>query len=168
MVTGLLIGLGVLGAAGSIAGGVSAKKTGALQARQARLQQQAQLTQASVERVEREKKLQEVLATQRAMAGAAGIDFTSGTFSALREDSIEEAANQQRRADLLTSVRFAQAGLAGDQARAAGTAGLIKGIGGAVTSLAGAGMSISQLGSVPGATTNPFSSGVGPLRPQFL
>lgn len=167
MGTELLIGLAILGAAGSIAGGVSAKRTGALQARQARLQQQAQLTQASVEKVEREKKLQQVLATQRAMAGAAGIDFTSGTFISLRDSSINEAEDQQRRADLLTSVRFAQAGLAGDQARAGGTAGLISGIGGAVSSLAGAGMQIGSLGSTP-STANPFASGKGPLRPQFL
>ena len=156
MVTGTLIALAVLGAAGSIAGGVSAKKSGSLQARQARLQQQAEMTQAAVESVEREKQLQEVLSTQRAMAGAAGLDFTSGTFSALRETSITEAANQQRRANLLTSTRYAQAGLQAEQAKSSGTAGLISGSGGAVTSLAGAGLQIGQLGAIPGAGTNPF------------
>lgn len=149
MVTGTLIALAVLGAAGSIAGGVSAKRSASLQARQQRLQQQAQVTQAAVEKVERERKLQQVLSTQRAMAGAAGLDFTSGTFSALRENSITEASSQQRRSDLLTKIRFSQAGLVADQAKSQGNAGLISGIGGAATSLAGAGLQIGRLGSIP-------------------
>ncbi len=64
-------------------------------------QQRNAVEQQSIAAADRDARLKRVLATQRAMFGAGGVDPTSGSAAAVRSGSIGEAAREQVSFDAL-------------------------------------------------------------------
>lgn len=146
-----LVGTGVLAAGGLAFGGASGVFGGGGPGASAAgdLQIQSERTQAAVEAENRQRQLQQILASQNAYFGASNIAIGSGTFDAIASDSMDNASRQQRQANTFSSVRQGMIGLQVNDRLSASANGRRRAVLGGARSLVGAGLQLAAIGSVP-------------------
>lgn len=150
----LAFGIGAttaLSAGTAIFQGIQGSRQGKAQAAQIGLQTEGQQLQYAIESKERQRRLQSILASQNALFGQANIDLGSGTPLSIANQSVADAAEQQRNASLFNQVQTSQLGVQQKQFITQGRNSLFNGLLGASTSLINVGLASATRGSVPTA-----------------
>ena len=165
-----LIGGGLLTAGALTAGGLSYANMRSSYQNQARtqaasgeLQIQAERTQAAIEAEQRQRQLQQILASQNAYFGGSNLAMNSGSFNAIAQDSLATATRQQTQATTFSGVRQSLLGVqvndALTQTNNAFRSSTLNLALGTAKSLIGGGMQLAQIGSIPATAPAPVLNG---------
>jgi len=115
--------MGVVSAVSTIFGGQAENESAKVEASQVELQAQADRTQAAKEELNRQKRLQSILATQNATFAARGV--AGGSLAAIQRADVGQANLQRGEGELLGDINSFQARVQSQQLKQAGRSKLL-------------------------------------------
>lgn len=118
-------------------GGIQAKKSADIEARQYEENAALARAQAAQQEAERRRELDRVLATQDAIRSARDVELVSGTSRAIREETIGAAEDDIATIRMNAGSAQARYSLGAESARAKGVSGLVGGVAGGARTIYG-------------------------------